>query len=80
MRLRLGDDVWLSDAIALEGHPVAGVGIGINGDDVGPYGFDQAVEGYGAADPGVADVIRNNATLSPRISSPYEGALLFFWT
>lgn len=79
MRLRLGLDMRFAHAVAFEGDTVAGVGVGVDGADVGPYGLDQMVEGYGAVDPFVADVIRNNATFSPRISSPYEGALPFFW-
>jgi len=80
MRLRLGLDMRLGDGVARKGQPVAGVGVGVDDGDVGPDGLDRLVQRYGAGDALVADVIRNNATLSSRISSPYEGALLFFWT
>lgn len=79
MGLGFGLDMRLGDAMAFEGQPVAGVGIGIDDGDVGPDGLDPAIQRYGAADALVADVICNNATLSPRISSPYDGPVPFFW-
>ena len=79
MGLSLGLDMGFGHAVALESNAVAGVGVGVDGADGGPDGLGEPVERYGAGGPFVADVIRNNATFSPRISSPYEGALPFFW-
>lgn len=77
--LRLGLDVRLGHAVAREGEPITGVGVGVDGADVGSGDLGEPVQRYGAGDALVADVMRNNATFSPRISSPYEGALPFFW-
>ena len=78
MRLGLGLDMRLGHAMALESQPVAGVRVCADQADVGPNRLGEPVERYGAGDPFVADVMRNNATFSPRISSPYEGAPAFF--
>lgn len=80
MRLGLGLRVRLGNAVALEGEAVAGVGVGEDGRDVGDGLPGQPVERDGAVDAPVPDVMRNNATLSPAISSPYDCALPFFWT
>lgn len=78
MRLSLGFSVRLDDAVAFECDAVAGVGIGEDGRDVGRGLFGQPVERDRAVDAFVSDVMRNNATLSPAISSPYDCALPFF--
>jgi hypothetical protein len=78
VRLRFGLGVRLDDAMALECDAVAGVGIGEDGRDVGYGLLGQPVERDGAVDAFVSDVMRNNATLSPAISSPYDCALPFF--
>ena len=80
MRLRLCLGVRFGNAVPLEGQPIAGVRVGEDGGDVGNGLSGQPVEGDGAVDALVADVVRNNATLSPAISSPYDGPALFFWT
>ena len=80
MGLGFGLDMGLGDAMALEGEAVAAVGVGVDDGDAGDALLELAVEAYGAGDAIVADVIRNNASLPSTISSPYDGALLFFWT
>jgi len=66
------------DAVALEGEAVAGIGVGEEGGDVGHDAASAFVALYGAGDAFVADVIGNNATLRPAISSPYDGPPLLF--
>lgn len=80
VRFSLGLAMGFDDAVPLEGKAIAGVGVGEDGRDVGADPLGQPVEGDGAVDACVADVMRNNATLSPAISSPYDGSAAFFWT
>lgn len=80
MCLSLGLGVGYGDAVALEGEAVAGIGVGEDGGDAGYGAAGALVELYGAGDAFVADVKGNNATLPATISSPYDGAALFFWT
>ena len=77
MGLRFGDDVRLADAVALKGKSIAAVGVGADKLDPGAHRLYFAVERDGRGDA-FADVMRNNATRSPAISTPYDGALLFF--
>ena len=76
----LGLGVRDGDAMALEREAIAGVGIGEDGRDVGNSAPGLLVKRYGAGDAVVADMMRNNATLSPAISSPYDRPASFFWT
>ena len=78
MRLSFGLGMRLDDAVAFECDPVARVGVGEDRRNVRRGLFGQPVERDGAFDALVSDVMRNNATLSPAISSPYDGALPFF--
>jgi hypothetical protein len=78
VRLSFGFGVRLDNTVALECNAVAGVGVGEDGRDVWRGLFGQPVERDGAFDAFVSDVMRNNATLSPAISSPYDCALPFF--
>lgn len=80
MGLGLGLSMGNGDAVALEGEAVAGIGVGEDRGDVGDDTPGALVDRYGAGDAVVADVMRNNTTLSSAISSPYDGALSFFWT
>ena len=77
MGLRFGYDVRLAHAMALKGKAITAVGVGADQLDLRAHRLYFAVERDGRTDA-FADVMRNNATRSPAISTPYDGALLFF--
>lgn len=80
MRLSLGLGVGLGYAVPLEGDPVAGVGVGVDGVDVADGLLGQPVDGDGAADPGVTYMVGDDPATPAAIGGPDEGATLFFWT
>ncbi len=78
MGLCLGLFVPLRRAIPLEGKLIAGIGIGEDRRDVANSPLGQVVEGDGTGDAVVADVIGDDTTLPPAISSPNDRPVLFF--
>jgi len=56
--------------MSLEGDPVAGVSVGIDGINVADGLLGQAVDGDGAADPCIADVVGDNPAMSAAIGRP----------
>ena len=78
MGLGLGDDVRFGHAVAGEGEAIAGIGIGADGGDMGDGILRLALNPHRGFYSAVAYFKRNNATLVPRISSPYDGPALFF--
>ena len=78
--LGLGLGVGFGYAVALEGQGVAGVGICEDGADLADSLLGQAVDGDGAADPAVADMIGDDPATPAAIGRPDYGPVLFFWT
>ncbi len=79
MRFCLGNDMRFCNGIPFKSKSVAAIGVCTDTGDARNAGFYLAVELDGRRDA-FADDMRNNAGLPSRISSPYDGTLLFFWT
>jgi hypothetical protein len=68
--LSLGLGVGLGYAVTLEGDAVAGVGVGVDGVDGADGLLGQSVDGDGAADPGVTDMVGDDPATSAAIGGP----------
>jgi hypothetical protein len=79
MSFRLGDDMWFGNAMLTECQSIATVGVRTDAGNGRNALLHFAVERYCGGNA-FADDIRNNTGLPSRISSPYDGTPLFFWT
>jgi hypothetical protein len=68
------------NAVALEGEGIAGVGISEDGADLADGLFGQMVDGDGAADALIPDVIGDDPALPAAIGGPNYRPCCFFLT
>ena len=78
MGLSLGFGMGLTHPVALEGQAVAGVGISEDGADRTDGLLGQAIDGKGAVDALVSDMVGHDPALPSAVGGPDDRPLLFF--
>ena len=79
MGLGFGAAVFFGNVVVCKSALVTGVGVGVDGRNGAPLGFDLTVAGHSCCDS-FTDGVGNNAAWPPTISSPDHGPVLFFCT
>lgn len=80
MGLGFGLLMRLGHAMAFEGEPIAGVGVGEDGLDLANGLPGEPVDRHRAGNTLIADVVSDHPAAPTAIGSPNYGPATFFWT